>query len=128
MNKRVEKTEAQWREQLDPMEYQVTREAATERFHGRYWDHHEAGIYTCVCCDTPLFLRMPSSIPAAAGPATSNPSIRPTCARNWTAVMACAPRSSATSATPTWATSSRRPAADRTALLHQFGFAAFRPA
>jgi peptide-methionine (R)-S-oxide reductase len=56
MNKRVEKTEAQWRQQLDPMEYQVTREAATERaFTGRYWDHHEAGIYTCVCCDTPLF-------------------------------------------------------------------------
>ncbi|EIJ47416.1 peptide methionine sulfoxide reductase [Herbaspirillum sp. GW103] len=56
MNKRVEKTEAQWRDQLDPMEYQVTREAATERaFTGRYWDHHEAGIYTCVCCDTPLF-------------------------------------------------------------------------
>ncbi len=56
MNKRVEKTEAQWREQLDPMEYQVTREAATERaFTGRYWDHNEAGTYTCVCCDTPLF-------------------------------------------------------------------------
>ena len=56
MTKRVEKTEAQWREQLDPLEYQITREAATERaFTGRYWDHHEAGTYTCVCCDTPLF-------------------------------------------------------------------------
>ncbi|NUU01250.1 peptide-methionine (R)-S-oxide reductase MsrB [Herbaspirillum robiniae] len=56
MTKRVEKTEAQWREQLDPLEYQVAREAATERaFTGRYWDHHEAGTYTCVCCDTPLF-------------------------------------------------------------------------
>ncbi|MCI1016568.1 MULTISPECIES: peptide-methionine (R)-S-oxide reductase MsrB [Herbaspirillum] len=56
MTQRVEKTEAQWREQLDPVEYQVTREAATERaFTGRYWDHHEAGTYTCVCCDTPLF-------------------------------------------------------------------------
>ncbi|WP_044530601.1 peptide-methionine (R)-S-oxide reductase MsrB, partial [Herbaspirillum sp. B65] len=56
MNKRVEKTDAQWRAQLDPLEYQVTREAATERaFTGRYWDHHEAGTYTCVCCDTPLF-------------------------------------------------------------------------
>ncbi|WP_433694456.1 peptide-methionine (R)-S-oxide reductase MsrB [Herbaspirillum seropedicae] len=56
MTKRVEKTEAQWREQLDPLQYQVTREAATERaFTGRYWDHHEAGTYTCVCCDTPLF-------------------------------------------------------------------------
>ncbi|KAF1040379.1 MAG: Peptide methionine sulfoxide reductase MsrB [Herbaspirillum frisingense] len=56
MTKRVEKTEAQWRDQLDPLEYQVTREAATERaFTGRFWDHHEAGTYTCVCCDTPLF-------------------------------------------------------------------------
>jgi len=56
MTQRVEKTEAQWREQLDPVQYQVTREAATERaFTGRYWDHHEAGTYTCVCCDTPLF-------------------------------------------------------------------------
>ncbi|MBB5393183.1 MULTISPECIES: peptide-methionine (R)-S-oxide reductase MsrB [unclassified Herbaspirillum] len=56
MTKRVEKTEAEWREQLEPIEYQVAREAATERaFTGRYWDHHEAGTYTCVCCDTPLF-------------------------------------------------------------------------
>ncbi|MFJ3044842.1 peptide-methionine (R)-S-oxide reductase MsrB [Herbaspirillum chlorophenolicum] len=56
MSNRVEKTEAQWREQLEPIEYQVAREAATERaFTGRYWDHHEAGTYTCVCCDTPLF-------------------------------------------------------------------------
>jgi peptide-methionine (R)-S-oxide reductase len=53
---KVTKTDAQWREQLDPMEYQVTRHAATERaFTGRYWDHHEHGIYTCVCCGTPLF-------------------------------------------------------------------------
>ncbi|MFJ3054347.1 peptide-methionine (R)-S-oxide reductase MsrB [Herbaspirillum sp. NPDC087042] len=56
MTKRVEKTDAEWRAQLDPIDYQVTREAATERaFTGRYWDHHEAGTYTCVCCDTPLF-------------------------------------------------------------------------
>ncbi len=56
MTAKVEKTEAQWRAQLDQMEYQVAREAATERaFSGKYWDHHEAGIYTCVCCDTPLF-------------------------------------------------------------------------
>ncbi|EJM97789.1 peptide-methionine (R)-S-oxide reductase MsrB [Herbaspirillum sp. YR522] len=56
MTDRVVKTEAQWREQLEPLEYQVAREAATERaFTGRYWDHHEAGTYTCVCCGTPLF-------------------------------------------------------------------------
>lgn len=50
------KTEAEWREQLSPTEFAVTREAATERaFTGRYWDHHERGTYTCVCCGTPLF-------------------------------------------------------------------------
>lgn len=53
---KIVKTEAEWREQLDPTQYAVTREAATERaFTGRYWDHHEAGIYRCVCCGTALF-------------------------------------------------------------------------
>ncbi len=55
MNK-IKKTDAEWRQQLDEMSYQVTRHAATERaFSGKYWDHHEAGIYTCVCCGTDLF-------------------------------------------------------------------------
>jgi peptide-methionine (R)-S-oxide reductase len=53
---KVSKTDAEWRALLDPLEYEVTRHAATERaFTGRYWDHHEHGIYTCVCCGTPLF-------------------------------------------------------------------------
>ena len=53
---KVSKTDAEWRAMLDPMEYQVTRHAATERaFTGKFWDHHEHGIYTCVCCNTPLF-------------------------------------------------------------------------
>ena len=56
MTDKVTKTDAEWREQLDPMEYQVTRHAATERaFTGKFWDHHEHGIYHCVCCGTPLF-------------------------------------------------------------------------
>ena len=56
MSNKVVKSDAEWRDQLDPMEYQVTRHAATERaFTGKFWDHHEAGIYTCVCCNTPLF-------------------------------------------------------------------------
>jgi len=55
-SKKVVRTDAEWRAMLEPMEYEVTRHAATERaFTGRYWDHHEAGIYTCVCCGTPLF-------------------------------------------------------------------------
>ncbi|EGF33615.1 Peptide methionine sulfoxide reductase MsrB [Oxalobacteraceae bacterium IMCC9480] len=56
MTNKVTKTDAEWRAALDPMDYEVTRHAATERaFTGRYWDHHEHGIYTCVCCNTPLF-------------------------------------------------------------------------
>jgi peptide-methionine (R)-S-oxide reductase len=53
---KVVKTDAEWRAMLNDEEYAVTRHAATEPpFTGRYWDHHEAGIYTCVCCNTPLF-------------------------------------------------------------------------
>lgn len=53
---KVIKSDAEWREQLSEVEYKVTRQAATERaFTGRYWDHHEHGIYHCVCCNTPLF-------------------------------------------------------------------------
>ncbi|MDZ7652201.1 MAG: peptide-methionine (R)-S-oxide reductase MsrB [Burkholderiaceae bacterium] len=57
MVEKVKKTDAEWRAQLSDMEYQVARHAATERaFTGRYWDHHEHGLYRCVCCGTPLFL------------------------------------------------------------------------
>lgn len=55
-DKKIIKTDAEWAELLDPEDFQVTRRAATEHpFSGRYWDHHEHGIYTCVCCATPLF-------------------------------------------------------------------------
>ena len=54
--KKVSKSDAQWREQLDPMAYQVTRHAATERpFTGAYWNHGQPGRYDCVGCGTPLF-------------------------------------------------------------------------
>ena len=53
---RIEKTDAQWREQLSPEQYAVCRCSATERaFTGKYWDHKAAGTYTCVACGTPLF-------------------------------------------------------------------------
>ena len=56
MPQKVSRTDQQWRAMLDPMEYQVTRHAATERaFTGKFYDHHEHGIYTCVCCNTALF-------------------------------------------------------------------------
>ena len=53
---RIEKTPEEWRASLSPMEYAVTREAATERaFTGRYWNHHESGCYLCICCGDELF-------------------------------------------------------------------------
>jgi peptide-methionine (R)-S-oxide reductase len=52
----VRKTDAEWREQLDPMQFQVARQAATERpFTGKYWDHWVDGRYRCVGCGLELF-------------------------------------------------------------------------
>ncbi len=53
---KIEKTDAEWREQLDDNQFHVTRRKGTERaFSGQYWDCHEAGTYRCVCCGAPLF-------------------------------------------------------------------------
>lgn len=50
------RTDAEYRAELTPVQYQVARQAATERpFTGDYWDHWEKGTYYCVCCGTPLF-------------------------------------------------------------------------
>jgi peptide-methionine (R)-S-oxide reductase len=53
---KVQKTDEEWREQLTPEEYEVTRRGGTEApFTGRYWDSHEKGMYRCVACGTELF-------------------------------------------------------------------------
>lgn len=50
------KTEAEWRRQLSPISFEVTRHAATEwPFTGATWNLHDSGIYRCVCCETALF-------------------------------------------------------------------------
>ena len=55
MNK-VTKTDAEWRAQLDDIQYKVTREHATERaWSGKYATNKDPGIYNCVCCGAPLF-------------------------------------------------------------------------
>ena len=53
---KVRKTEAEWREQLTPEQFQVARKGGTERaFMGEYWDNKAPGTYRCVCCGEPLF-------------------------------------------------------------------------
>jgi peptide-methionine (R)-S-oxide reductase len=56
MSDKIEKDNDAWREQLDDLQYEVTRKGATERaFANKYWDNKEAGTYHCICCGTPLF-------------------------------------------------------------------------
>src|SRR5262249_55732938 len=53
---RLMKTDEEWQEILTPEQYRVTRQKGTERaFTGEYWNCHDDGIYTCVCCGQPLF-------------------------------------------------------------------------
>jgi peptide-methionine (R)-S-oxide reductase len=53
---KIVKTDAEWRKELSPNEYAVTRKKGTEpAFTGEYWDNHKPGMYRCVCCGTALF-------------------------------------------------------------------------
>jgi peptide-methionine (R)-S-oxide reductase len=52
----VRKSDAEWRRELTPEQYRITRAKGTEpAFSGAYWDHHEDGVYRCVACGKPLF-------------------------------------------------------------------------
>jgi peptide-methionine (R)-S-oxide reductase len=53
---RVTKTDEEWKKQLSPAAYQVTRHEGTERpYSGEYNDNHAVGLYRCICCETALF-------------------------------------------------------------------------
>lgn len=55
-SRRVEKSESEWKEQLTPEQFRITRSKGTEAAgSGALCYAHEAGMYTCICCDEPLF-------------------------------------------------------------------------
>ena len=55
-DKKIRKTDEEWRKELTPEQYRIARQKGTERaFTGEYNASKEPGTYTCVCCGAPLF-------------------------------------------------------------------------
>jgi peptide-methionine (R)-S-oxide reductase len=53
---KVVKTDDEWRAQLSPNAFDITRHADTEiAYSGKYWNLHDKGVYRCICCDNALF-------------------------------------------------------------------------
>lgn len=56
MEDKIEKSDGEWKSELSPEEFHITREKGTERaFTGKYWDFHGEGVYRCVCCGSEIF-------------------------------------------------------------------------
>src|SRR5882724_9356394 len=54
---KIEKPDAQWKKELNPMQYWILRQKGTEPpFSGKYWNTKDDGTYICAACGNPLFV------------------------------------------------------------------------
>ena len=83
-------TDAEWQARLSPEQYAVCRCSATERaFTGRYWNHKEAGTYTCAACAAPLFASAAKYDSGSGWPSYSEPVAPAATTGNPQAIASC---------------------------------------
>ena len=76
MAEKVEKSEKEWRSELTPEQFDVTRRKGTERaFTGEYWNNHEDGVYRCRCCGAELFRSDPKFESGSGWPSFWQPAV-----------------------------------------------------
>ncbi len=120
---KVEKSEAEWRRELTPMQYAVLREKATERpFSGEYEHEHRPGAYLCAGCGQTLFESDAKFDSGCGWPSFTQPAVGEPCRRG----ARHQPRHGAHRGAvlevqrPSRPCVRGRPRPDRIALLHQF--------
>ena len=129
MTKKIVKSDAEWRQELTPEQYYVTRQKGTERaFTGELCDNKESGVYRCVCCGSELFSSATKYDSRSGWPSFWQPVAADKVAEERDASHGMVRTEAAMQPMrrPPRPRLPRRPPADRPALLHELGVAQVR--